>query len=196
MGSTDLSDTDLWNIDLLDTHLDLLDTDIPSKHFVCLHNVFKSSSGHIFKTCLQYMSLRCLEDVFSITIFRFFQNIFKTFWKTKYCYAVDMLKRSSRPTNVCWVHCTRFCTEYLSSLSKSFLKKWLHCLFPNILAEEKLCVLLRRSCLRKINIFSWFGKKSLLQEEIFAKNCEDLLWGYFIFCVQVLHKWIPLSFAR
>ena len=28
----DLSDTDLWNIDLLDIHLDLLDTDIPSKY--------------------------------------------------------------------------------------------------------------------------------------------------------------------
>ena len=29
----DSSDIDLLNIDLLDTHLDLLDTDIPSKHF-------------------------------------------------------------------------------------------------------------------------------------------------------------------
>ena len=31
----DCSDTDLSNIDLLDTHLDLLETDIPSKLFVC-----------------------------------------------------------------------------------------------------------------------------------------------------------------
>ena len=30
----DLSDIDLWNIDLLDTHLDLLETVIPNKHFV------------------------------------------------------------------------------------------------------------------------------------------------------------------
>ena len=30
---------DLSDIDLLDTHLDLLDTDIPSKHFVCLQDV-------------------------------------------------------------------------------------------------------------------------------------------------------------
>ena len=29
----DSPDTDLWNIDLLDTNLDLLDADIPSKHF-------------------------------------------------------------------------------------------------------------------------------------------------------------------
>ena len=28
----ELSDKDLWNIYLLDTHLDLLDTDIPSKY--------------------------------------------------------------------------------------------------------------------------------------------------------------------
>ena len=44
----DLSYIDLLNIDLLHeryTHLDLLDTDIPSKHFVCLRDVFK--------TCLQ-----------------------------------------------------------------------------------------------------------------------------------------------
>ena len=32
----DSSDIDLGNTDLLDTHLDLLVTGIPSKHFVCL----------------------------------------------------------------------------------------------------------------------------------------------------------------
>ena len=32
----DSPDIDLWDIDYLDTDLDLLDTDIPSKHFVCL----------------------------------------------------------------------------------------------------------------------------------------------------------------
>ena len=46
----ELSNVDLLNIDLLDTHLDLLDTDIPSKYFACLHNVFKTSSRHVFKT--------------------------------------------------------------------------------------------------------------------------------------------------
>ena len=43
----ELLDRDLWNIDLLDTHLDLLDTDIPSKYFFCLHNVFKTSSRRL-----------------------------------------------------------------------------------------------------------------------------------------------------
>ena len=37
----ELSNVDLLNIDLLDTHLDLLDTDIPNKYFACLHNVFR-----------------------------------------------------------------------------------------------------------------------------------------------------------
>ena len=39
----DSPDTDLRNIDLLDTHLDLLDTDIPSKHLVYLQDVLKTS---------------------------------------------------------------------------------------------------------------------------------------------------------
>ena len=51
----ELSDIDLWNIDLLDTHLDLLDTDIPSKYFACLHNVFKTSSRHVFKTSSRHV---------------------------------------------------------------------------------------------------------------------------------------------
>ena len=47
----DSPDINLWNIDLLDTHLDLLDTDIPSKNFVFsktsrkrLEDVLKTSS--------------------------------------------------------------------------------------------------------------------------------------------------------
>ena len=51
----ELSNVDLLNIDLLETHLDLLDTNIPSKYFACLHNVFKTSSRH-----LQDMSSRRL----------------------------------------------------------------------------------------------------------------------------------------
>ena len=43
--AVELSDIDLWNIYLLLTHLDLLDTDIPSSYFVCLHNVLKTSSA-------------------------------------------------------------------------------------------------------------------------------------------------------
>ena len=44
----ELSNVDVLNIDLLDTYLGFLDTDIPSKYFACLHNVFKMSSRHVF----------------------------------------------------------------------------------------------------------------------------------------------------
>ena len=43
----DLPHIDLWNIDLLDTHLNFLDTNIPSKHFFCLQDVFKMSSRRL-----------------------------------------------------------------------------------------------------------------------------------------------------
>ena len=60
----------LWNKDLLDTHLDLLDTDITSKIFACLQDIFKVYLQDAFKTYLQGMSSRRLKDVFSVTIFR------------------------------------------------------------------------------------------------------------------------------
>ena len=46
----ELSNIDLPNIDLLDTHLDFLDTAIPGKYFVSVHSVFKTSSRYILKT--------------------------------------------------------------------------------------------------------------------------------------------------
>ena len=36
--AVELSDIDLWNIYLLETHSNLLDADIPGNYFVCLHN--------------------------------------------------------------------------------------------------------------------------------------------------------------
>ena len=70
---------DLSNIDLLDqsyTHLDLLDTDIPSKV--------------VMKSC--EISSRRLKKVFA----RRLQDVLKTSWKTKNCYAEDVLKTPSR----------------------------------------------------------------------------------------------------
>ena len=70
----ELSNVDLLNIDLLDTHLDLLDTDILSKYFACLHNVFKVSSRYVFKT-----SWRHVLKTFSRRIFKTSsRRIFKT----------------------------------------------------------------------------------------------------------------------
>ena len=59
----ELWDIDLWNIELLDTNLDLLDTDIPRKYFACRHN----------------------EDVSGVTFClpRRLQNVFKTSWRRK-----------------------------------------------------------------------------------------------------------------
>ena len=76
----DLSDIELLNINLLDTHLDLLDTDIPSKNFVCLQGVLKTSSAQqffvfkdVFKTSCE-MSSRYLQDIFKMCS----QDVFKT----------------------------------------------------------------------------------------------------------------------
>ena len=64
----ELSDIDLWNTDLLDTHLDLLSrdkyTDILSKYFVCLHKIFKRSSRHVFKTSSRYVFKTSSRHVF------------------------------------------------------------------------------------------------------------------------------------
>ena len=60
----ELSNIDLLNIDLLGKHLDLLDTDIPCKYFVCLHNVFKTFSRHFFKTFSRYIYKTSSRHVF------------------------------------------------------------------------------------------------------------------------------------
>ena len=49
-SALDSSDIDMLNIDLLDTYLDLLDTDIPSKKLVCFQDSFKTYLPDVFKT--------------------------------------------------------------------------------------------------------------------------------------------------
>ena len=71
------SDLDLWNIDLLDIHLDLLDTDIASECFVCLHNVFKTSSTHVFKTTSRHTFKTFSRHVFKMSS----RHVFKTSWR-------------------------------------------------------------------------------------------------------------------
>ena len=46
----------LGNINLLDTHLDLLDTDIPSRPFASLQDVLKTSSRIVFKTSSRHFN--------------------------------------------------------------------------------------------------------------------------------------------
>ena len=45
------SDTDLWNIDLLDTRLNFLDIDIPSKHIVCSPSKIRQTTNFEWLTC-------------------------------------------------------------------------------------------------------------------------------------------------
>ena len=66
----ELSDIDFWEIDLLEIHLDLLDTNIPSKSFVCLHSVFKTSTRYVFKTSSTHVLKTCLKDMSSRHVFK------------------------------------------------------------------------------------------------------------------------------
>ena len=54
----ELSNIDLSSIDLLDTHLDLLDTDTPSKYFGWLHNAFQDVFKMSCKMCSRRLGRR------------------------------------------------------------------------------------------------------------------------------------------
>ena len=136
----DLSDIDLGNMDLLDTHLYLLDTDIPSKH------IFVSvTSSRRFQdmpsTLRQDMSSRRLEDVFSITIFclaRYLQDVFKMSsrrledetllrWRRvedvfKTCLE-DICKTSWKPSNICWDYQIFWTSNFLITCQLISLKQ-------------------------------------------------------------------------
>ena len=110
----DLSDIELLDIDLWDKDLDLLDADIdslPVNIFLifktCLEDILKTYWGHALKTswrCLQRKTFlssktfwRGSEDAFqdvSEMSWRRLQNTLKTSWKTRKCYAEDVLKTS------------------------------------------------------------------------------------------------------
>ena len=118
------SDIYLGNRDLLDTHLDLLDTYIPSMPFFSLQDVLTwRHSQHKPSKLLQDissrrhqdMSSRRLEDVFSVTFFRL---PFKTSCEMSsrhlevvledenllcWRHVEEVFKTSWRSTNVCWV---------------------------------------------------------------------------------------------
>ena len=101
---------------LLDTHLDFLDADISSKHFVYLQDVFKMFQRHVLKTSSRHVfklscrrlqrnifsssktSWRCLEDVFnrsSVVFARRLQDVLDIL-EDKNGYAEDVLQTSSR----------------------------------------------------------------------------------------------------
>ena len=107
----ELADIDLWNIDLLVTHLDLLGTDIPSKYFVSIHNVFRTSSRHVFKTCLQDMSSR---HVFKTTSGHVFKTPSRYVFKTS---SRHVFKTSSRRLGIGKIVTLRTCWRRLQEMS-------------------------------------------------------------------------------
>ena len=82
--SLDWSDIDLWNIDLLDT-------DISSKHFVCLHDILKTSSRYVFKTLWRRLQLNNFSS--SKTSWRRVQDVLED---EKLLRLEDVLRTSSR----------------------------------------------------------------------------------------------------
>ena len=108
----ELSNVGLLNIDLLDTHLDLLNTNIPSKYFVCLNNVFKTSSRHVLKTSSKHVFKTSSRHVFKTSSRRPQRNNFSSSKTSsrrlgrreivtlKKCSSVQVLKTSS--TSICW----------------------------------------------------------------------------------------------
>ena len=90
----ELSDIiDLWNIDLLDTHLDLLDTDITSKNFVCLRDVLKTSSRYVFKTSSRHVFKTSSRHVFKTSSRHVFKTSSRHVFKTS---SRHVFKTSSR----------------------------------------------------------------------------------------------------
>ena len=97
----------MWNIDLLDAHLDLLG--YPSKYFVCLHNVFKTSARHVFKTSSRHVFKTCLQEVFSVKIFHLPRSLARCLH--------DALKLSSRSLARRKIVTPKTCSRRLQDMS-------------------------------------------------------------------------------
>ena len=90
------SDIDLGNKYFLDAHLNLLDTDIPSKPFVSLQDALETSSRRHRRN--NFLS----SKTSSRRLVRCLQNVFEDKKLLRWRRVEDVFKRSWRPTNVCW----------------------------------------------------------------------------------------------
>ena len=110
------SDTDLWDIDLLDTDLDLLETATPSKIFICLlqdafkaswRHVLKMSARHSLKTSWRrlqrnnFLSSKMYFKTSTRGFVRCLQKTIKSSWEQKILCLEDIFKTFWRPINVC-----------------------------------------------------------------------------------------------
>ena len=85
-----------------------LDTDTPSKHCICLQDVFKTYSRHLFKTSSSYVFKTCSS--FRLNNFSCW-DVFKThlqdvLGRRKIITLKISFKTSWRPTNIFWVEYT------------------------------------------------------------------------------------------
>ena len=80
-------------IQICQIHIQICQTDIPSKYFVCLHNVFKTSSRHVFKTSSRHVFKTSSRHVFKTSLRHVFKTSSKHVFKT---FSRHVLKTSSR----------------------------------------------------------------------------------------------------
>ena len=93
---------------LLDTHLDLLDTDIPSKQFACLQDVLKTSSRHVFKTSSRHVFETSSRHVFNTSSRHFFKTSWRRLQRNNFSSSKTSSRRLGRQKIVtlktCWRH--------------------------------------------------------------------------------------------
>ena len=160
----------LWNKDLLDTHLDLLDPDITSKNFVCLRDVMKKSSRHVLETSSRHVfktswrrlqhnnfssfktSWRRLQEVLREVLkmtSRCLQDVSKTSSRRLGRRKIVTLKTSSRRLDkMSWRHVLKTSWRHLLKMSS---RRWRRAEDQQIFAGE--CLLLKITASTKNNRF-------------------------------------------
>ena len=175
----------MWNTDLSDTYLDLLFpdtyTNIPSKYFVCLHKIFKTSLRHVFKIYSRHVFKTSLRNVFKMSwrhVFKtssrhVFQDVLKTPWKR----LQDVLQGAF---NTSW----RRLQDVLEDVK---LLRWrrVEDVFKTnkcLLGRDSVCKFLTGFPLMAIDVF-WFCKlwKCLSVCLMSTKSESGLMWYSFLF---------------
>ena len=127
--------------------------------FVGLQNVLKTSSRYVLKTsstCLQRNNFTSFK-----TSWRRLEDVFKTYWKIKNCYAEDVFKTSWRHVlKTSWRHVLKTCFEDMSW--RHVLKtSWRHTLKTSLrhVLKTSWRLILKmpsRRPRRKKNVYWWY----------------------------------------
>ena len=132
-----------------------------------LQDVFKIGLQDISSRRLQDMSSRRLQDVLEdvkLLCWRHVEDVFKTCLE-------DVLKTSSRPTNVCWVVSECYRSRYplfscLLQLNWQWSQTWMEAFWIHFSRSSYPEVFCKKRVLRK---FAKFGGKHLCQSLSFNK---------------------------